>query len=115
MMHALGKQIRHWGNAALADRYQAAYANALRARKEQARLIALGLERRFTDVERAQVDAADVTADDEKRQQPRESIRRSTLWSENAAADPVSEPGYGQRALPYARWPQHRPSNTAGP
>ena len=58
-------QIRQWGNADLADRFQAAYAGAHRALSEQARFLRLSIERALTDDEHAQAEHAAAVADEE--------------------------------------------------
>src|SRR5204862_4668971 len=64
MIRAVVAQIRHWGNADLADRYQSAHEHAWRALKDQGRCLRVRQERDWTDVERVQADAAEVAADE---------------------------------------------------
>lgn len=64
MMHAIVKQIQDGGNAALADRYQAAYAASMQTLKGQAKWLVLAQGRTLADEERAQSEAADVAADE---------------------------------------------------
>jgi hypothetical protein len=57
-------QLRHWGNTALADRFQAAQGAAWLALKDQGRILALGQERGLTALELVDAEAAQVVADD---------------------------------------------------
>jgi hypothetical protein len=58
------KAIRRFGNPALADKYLAGYDNARRALKTLGEFVALQAERILTDIEGAQMEAAQEAVDE---------------------------------------------------